>query len=239
MRRFLSSVDSIIATSPNYPLTSDVLPHYREKTRVIPIGVDRGLYPLVQGKKLEYWRNRIGQKFFLFVGVLRHYKGLFVLLQAAKKADFPVVVVGAGPLEKKLKSVSVREGITSVRFLGRLSEEDKVALLILCYGVILPSHLRAEAFGVSLLEGAMFSKPLISCEIGTGTSFVNIDKETGLVVRAGDPDALSSAMTYIWENQEEAAVMGARAEARYRQEFSAHKMAQSYVEIYDEITDRN
>ena len=46
-------------------------------------------------------------------------------------------------------------------------------------------------------------------------------------------------MTYIWENQEEAAVMGARAEARYRQEFSAHKMAQSYVEIYDEITDRN
>jgi len=64
---------------------------------------------------------------------------------------------------------------------------------------------------------------------------VNIDKETGLVVRAGDSDALSSAMTYIWKNQEEAAVMGARAEARYRKEFSAQQMAASYVDLYEEI----
>jgi rhamnosyl/mannosyltransferase len=239
MRRFLSSVDSIVATSPSYLLTSEVLPDFREKTRVIPIGVDRALYPLVQDKKLEYWKNRVGQKFFLFVGVLRYYKGLFVLLQAAKRADYPVVVVGTGPLEKKLKSVAAREGITSVEFTGRLSEEDKVALLTLCYGVVLPSNVKAEAFGVSLLEGAMFGKPLISCEIGTGTSFINVDKDTGMVVQPGDPDALRFAMGYLWDHPEEAAIMGERAKARYFQKFTAQKMAQSYVELYDEITGRN
>ena len=104
-------------------------------------------------------------------------------------------MVGTGPLEQQLKTTVVRQGIGNVQFTGYLDEEDNVALLELCLGVMLPSYLRSEAFGVSLLEGAVFSKPMISCEIGTGTSFVNIDKETGLVVRAGDSEALSSAMT--------------------------------------------
>lgn len=236
MRRFLSSVDTIVATSSAYLLTSEVLCHFQEKTRVIPIGLDRCLYPLVQDKRLEYWRTRVGQKFFLFVGVLRYYKGLLFLLQAAKRSAHPVVIVGAGPLEKKLKDVAAREGIKNVEFTGGLSDEDKVALLMLCYGVILPSNLRAEAFGVSLLEGAMFSKPLISCDIMTGTSFVNVDKDTGIVVRPGDPEALSFAMAYLWDHTEEATAMGARGQERYRQNFTAHKMAQSYVKLYDEIT---
>ncbi len=235
MHKFLSSVDRIVSTSPSYFSTSKVLSCYADKICVIPIGLERTLYPAASIERIAYWRRKVGQKYFLFVGVLRYYKGLFVLLEAARKTRYPVVVVGAGPLEQQLKTMVARQGIGNVEFAGHLPEEDKVALLKLCLGVVLPSHLRSEAFGVSLLEGAMFAKPLISCEIGTGTSFVNIDKETGLVVRAGDSDALSSAMTYIWENQEEAAVMGARAETRYRQEFSAHQMAASYVDLYEEI----
>ena len=79
-------------------------------------------------------------------------------------------------------------------FLGAIPDEDKVALLTLCYGVVFPSHLRAEAFGVSLLEGAMFGKPMISSEIGTGTSHVNVGGVTGLVVPPGDSAALRAAL---------------------------------------------
>lgn len=238
MRRFLSSVDRIVATSPNYLATSEVLSNYQEKTRVIPIGLDCAQYPMASADRLKYWRNRVGKRFFLFVGVLRYYKGLFILLRAAKRAGYPTVVVGAGPLEKKLTAIATKEGIGNVEFLGRLSEEDKIALLKLCFSVVLPSNLRSEAFGVSLLEGAMFSKPLISCDIGTGTSFVNRDQVTGIVIPPGDPEALSSAMTYLWDHPEEAAAMGARAKVRYLQEFTAQKMAQSYVELYDEILGR-
>jgi glycosyltransferase involved in cell wall biosynthesis len=84
--------------------------------------------------------------------------------------------------------------LSTIHFLGFLSNEDKVALLTLCYAVLFPSHLRSAAFGISLLEGAMYGKPLISSEIGTGTSFINIANETGLVVQPSDPLALRQAM---------------------------------------------
>lgn len=102
--------------------------------------------------------------------------------------------------------------------------------------MVLPSHLRAEAFGVSLLEGAMFGKPMISSEIGTGTSFVNIDKETGLVVSPSNSKSLAAAMDYLWKNPSEAMEMGWRAEERYWNLFTAEKMVKNYIKIYQELT---
>ena len=55
-------------------------------------------------------------------------------------------------------------------FFSRLSDIDKAALLTLCYGVVFPSHLRSEAFGISLLEDVVYGKPMISSEIGTGNT---------------------------------------------------------------------
>jgi O-antigen biosynthesis rhamnosyltransferase len=83
-----------------------------------------------------------------------------------------------------------------------------------------------------LLEGAMYGKPLISSEIGTGTTYINIADQTGLVVSSGDPVALRQAMIYLWEHPERAAEMGKKAELRYRQLFTAEQMVKSYVDIY-------
>ncbi|RFQ09943.1 glycosyltransferase, partial [Pseudomonas sp. ATCC 13867] len=107
-----------------------------------------------------------------------------------------------------------------VRFVGRVSEEDKVALLQLSRAIVFPSHLRSEAFGISLLEGAMYGKPMISSEIGTGTSFINAHGLTGLVVPPSDPQAFRQAMRWCWENPEAAAEMGRQAEVRYRELFT-------------------
>ena len=81
----------------------------------------------------------------------------------------------------------------------------------------------------------MYGKPMVSSEIGTGTSFVNIANETGLVVPPGDPVALRQAMKYLWEHPEQATEMGRRAEARYREVFTADKMVRSYVSLYDDL----
>ena len=180
--QFLRSVDRIVATSPNYFITSKVLQQYASKTRVIPIGLDQSLYSQPSDATLDRWRSRAGDKFFLFVGALRYYKGLHILLDAVKGTNLSVVIVGAGPIEQQLRKQALRLNLSDILFLGEVSEEDKAALLTLCTAVVFPSHLRSEAFGISLLEGAMFGKPMISSEIGTGTTFVNIGGETGLVV---------------------------------------------------------
>lgn len=167
--------------------------------------------------------------------MLRYYKGLHILLDAAKGTDYPIVIVGAGPIEAELKVQAAQLDLSNIHFLGQLSDEDKVALLTLSYGVLFPSHLRSEAFGISLLEGAMYGKPMISSEIGTGTTFINIADETGLVVPPSDPVALRQAIQYLWEHPEQAAEMGKRAEERYWTHFTAEQMVKSYVELYSEL----
>jgi rhamnosyl/mannosyltransferase len=232
---FFASVDRIVATSPNYLATSDVLTKFSHKVSVIPIGLDKATYPRPEPDRLQHWRERIGPKFFLFVGVLRYYKGLHILMEAARGADYPIAIVGAGPIEQELKAQAAQLGLHNIHFLGQLPDEDKVALLTLCYGVVFPSHLRSEAFGISLLEGAMYGKPMISSEIGTGTTFINIGDETGLVVPPSDPDSLRQAMRYLWEHPEEAVDMGKRAEERYWKHFTAEQMVGEYVELYREL----
>jgi len=235
MHRFLGSVDAIVATSPNYLATSTVLDRYRDKTRVIAFGLDRGSYPEPDAERLAHWRARVGPKFFLFVGVLRYYKGLHILLDAVAGTDYPVVIVGAGPIERELKAHAERLGLKHVMFVGALDDADKVALLRLCYAVAFPSHLRSEAFGISLLEGAMFGKPMISSEIGTGTTYINVHGESGLVVPPSDHEALRAAMRSLWDNPDMAREMGRRAEARYWQLFTSAQMAEDYAALYREL----
>ncbi|MFJ4157036.1 glycosyltransferase [Pseudomonas sp. NPDC089752] len=232
MNRFFSSVDSVVASSPNYAAHSPVLTHFKDKVSIIPYGLDRSTYPKASAQKLAYWRERLGERFFLFVGALRYYKGLDYLLQAAKLNGLPVVIMGGGFLEAQLKQQAADLGLGHVHFLGGLPDEDKAALLELCYGFVFPSHLRSESFGISLLEAAMYGKPLISCEMGSGTTFINLADQTGLVVPPRDGPALARAMQRLWDEPGLAQAMGAAALQRFEAVFTAPAMAASYAELY-------
>lgn len=231
-RKFLDSVDRIVATSPNYFQTSRILQVYNQKVEIIPIGLDEKNYPIANKNRLNYWREKINSTFFLFVGVLRYYKGLHIIIDAVKNADYKVVIVGAGPIEADLKVQAKRQGVNNVLFLGYLSDEDKVTLLSLCRGVVFPSYLRSEAFGVTLLEGAMFSKPLISVEIGSGMSYVNIHRKTGLQVTPGNVKAFREAMDTLYEDEAYAKKLGKAARKRFEALFTGREMGKKYDELY-------
>ena len=209
--QFLQSVDRIVATSPNYLETSPTLAKFKEKTEIITYGLAKDIYPEPDQTCVQQWQTRFPQPFFLFVGMLRYYKGLHVLLDAVSGTNIPVVILGDGPVEAELKQQAQRLGLHHVHFLGALPEQDKVALIRQCYALVFPSHLRSEAFGITLLEAAMFGKPMISCEIGTGTSYVNQHQQTGLVTAPSDPHALRLAMQKLLAHPTEAAQMGIRA----------------------------
>ncbi|MGN6805709.1 MAG: glycosyltransferase [Trinickia sp.] len=187
---------------------------------------------------MRHWRERAGEKFFLFVGNLRYSKGLHILLDALAGTQFRAVIVGAGPVERVLKQQAARLKLDNVDFVGPVGDDDKIALLTLCHALTFPSHLRSEAFGISLLEGAMFGKALISAEIGTGTSYVNVDGETGIVVPPSDPQALRGAMAKLWGDDALTKRLGAGARERFEMHFTAARMAESYVELYRRLTAR-
>lgn len=235
---FFNSVDAIVATSPNYRATSVTLQRYSEQTEVIPLGISDATASAPSPDALNRWRTRIGERFFLFVGVLRYYKGLHLLLDAAQGTGIPIVIAGSGPTEASLRKQAQSLTADNIHIVGQVSEADKAALLSLCCGVVFPSHLRSEAFGVTLLEGAMHGKPLISSEIGTGTSYVNIHDETGLVVVANDAIALRSALQRLWNDTSAAEAMGRRARARYEKLFTGRLMSGAYLGLYERLVAR-
>jgi rhamnosyl/mannosyltransferase len=239
MNRYLDSMDMIVATSPNYFATSPVLSRYAEKVEVIPIGLNEPSYPDVNRREEELRRTKehYGSNFFLFVGVLRYYKGLHILLDAMKDAPYQVVIAGSGPVEGELRKQAIRLGLNNVIFAGFVSDREKMLLFQLCTAVVFPSYLRAEAFGVTLLEGAMSSKPLISAEVGSGTSHVNIHNKTGLVVPPGNSQALRAAMDELSQDSEKSREMGLNARKRYEQLFTGTLMGQRYAKAYQQVLD--
>lgn len=232
MMQFLRSVSSIVATSHNYQQSSDVLRQFKDKTEIIPIGIDRAAYSEAPAKLLGEWRERVGEKFFLFVGNLRYYKGLHTLIDAVQGTPVKVVIAGSGPLEAELKAQAARTGGSNILFTGLISDLDKNALLRLCRGVVFPSHLRSEAFGISLLEGAMFGKPMVSCELGTGTSYINVDGKTGFVIQPENSSQLRAALIELWVDDARVATFGDAAVQRYEQLFTADRMIDSYMALY-------
>lgn len=237
MRRYLGAMDRIVATSPNYFATSEVLGEFSEKVEIIPIGLNEPSYPAVdeQNRNLAVARERYGDNFFLFVGVLRYYKGLHILLDAIVGAPYKVVIVGAGPVESELRKQASELGLDNVIFAGFISDKEKMALFQLCRAVVFPSYLRSEAFGVTLLEGAMSSRPLISAEVGSGTSHVNIHGETGLVVPPSDSQALRKAMDQLYADAHKAREMGLNARRRYEELFTGSAMGKRYSDVYQSV----
>jgi rhamnosyl/mannosyltransferase len=237
MNRFLDTVDMLVATSPQYLESSPALARRKSRVRVIPNGIDESSYPSCSNQALERWRAQVGEGFFLFVGVLRYYKGLDTLLEAAKGLRTRIVIAGSGPERTRLAQHAAREGLDNVQFLGEVSDEDKMCLLRLSRGFVFPSHLRSEAFGMSLVEAAMCARPMVSCEIGTGTSFINLDGVTGWTVPPQDPNALRDALHKLQEHPEIAAAMGNAARRRFEELFTAQRMVRAYRDAYGELVE--
>ena len=238
MWRTLKQMQVIVANCPAYAETSPVLSHpsIRDKVRIIPLGIDEKSYPSVGDSSVF---KRIGilpqEPFFLFLGVLRYYKGVHFLIRAAKYVGAKIVIAGDGPENKSLQQLAEEIAANNVIFTGRVTDAEKVALLKQCSALVLPSHLRSEAFGMVLVEAAMFGRPLISCEIGTGTSYVNKNDETGFVVPPEDPASLAKAMRSLLNNSSLTNEMGLAARLRYEQLFSGEALGEAYANLFKEL----
>ncbi|GAB4297710.1 MAG: hypothetical protein Kow0096_15920 [Thiohalomonadaceae bacterium] len=241
MQGMLRGMRAIVATSPPYAQTSPVLAAaaLRDRVRVIPLGIDEGSYPQ-RGDDGVLQRLGVdkGEPFFLFIGVLRYYKGLHTLVQASAHVKAKVVIAGAGPEHTALQAQVRQLGLQNVVFADQVSDAEKVALLQHCRALVLPSHLRSEAYGMVLVEASMYGKPMVSCEIGTGTSFVNQHEETGFVVAPESPEALAHAMNTLLGEGSLAEKFGRSARRRYEALFSGHALGKAYAQLYQDVLNK-
>ena len=232
---FLNSVDRIICTSPSYAKSSRVLKRYQDKVDIIPLGLENSDKKHAMTSEMKVLKADLPDSYFLFLGVLRNYKGVDTLVRAMKGVDKKIIIAGGGPELGRMKTLAQRLKADNIIFLGPVNEAQKALLLDGCYGLVLPSHLRSEAFGLVLLEAAMRGKPLISTELGTGTSYANKHNETGLVVPPKDVRALQDALDFLSNNPGKVRQMGEAAKQRYDRLFTAELMCSRYAEIYKDV----
>lgn len=236
MNKFLGSADALVATSENYVKTSSFLSSFKRKVSVVPIGISENEFMSPSAEKSNYWNDRLPEKFFLYFGALRYYKGLDVVIQAIDGTDMHLVIAGSGPEKNYLAGlVKKLELEHQVHFISSVSDEDKFALIKLCYAFVFPSNVRSEAFGISLLEASACGKALISCEIGTGTSFVNINNLTGFVVKSFSVVELREAMLKLNQSLSLTEKFGENSRKRYEALFRSQRQADSYFELYERV----
>lgn len=238
LRQVLRKADLISATSDAYVRSSAFLAPVADKCRVIPLGIDLTAFqrqPAIEAAAVAQREQYGPRPLLLFVGKLRHYKGLDVLIRAMPQVDARLLVVGSGPMEQEWRTLA--DGLQldeRVLFLGERPEAEKVALLHAADLFVLPSTNRAEAFGVVLIEAMAAGLPLISTELGTGTSFVNQHEETGLVVPAGDVTALAAAINRMISDAPLRERMGAASVARATKMFSKEALIRHTLAFYEE-----
>lgn len=239
MRHFLDRTHAIIASSNNYLNSSPILKKYAGKVTVIPFGLDNSLYPPPLEETVQSWQRRVGNNFFLFVGTLRYYKGLDFLLEAVHGTNIQVVIAGSGFEEAGLLQIKKEKKMNNVTFVGSITENDKAALYQLCRASVAPSHLRTEAFCMSLLESLIYGKPAISTELNTGTSFVNRHQLTGLVIPPASPQAIKEAMRLLLTDEALYQRLKQGTQKHYQENFDVSLMRDKHIQLYNTIRSRH
>lgn len=239
MRRLLRDADRVLVSSPSYLHSSPHLQQVSHNCRVVPLGIDPRPFQVGDNGGAEEIRRREGRPLVLFVGKLRYYKGLEVLIEAAPAIDARVLIVGAGPMKQRLLRLAARSAAASrIRLVGEVSQQELPHYYAAADVVVLPSSHRSEAFGLVLLEAMAAGRPVVSTELGTGTSYVNQHGLTGVVVARRDAAALSRAINGLLQDPDERRRMGERGRRRIEQEFHVDRMVDRTLEVYREALAR-
>lgn len=203
----------------------------REKIRVIYSGVDARKFG---ASPFRHWNDRapvVGT-----VAALFQRKGHRFLLEAAARLNqggmrAEYLFAGEGPERNALQRQAIELGLGSqVSFEGFVS--DIAGFLARIDIFALPSLY--EGLGVAVLEAMAAGKPIVASEVGGIPELID-HGATGLLVPAGEPEALAKALAGLVREPERAERLGAAARKKVAEEFSIEQMARKNEAFYYEL----
>ncbi|HEY1854919.1 MAG TPA: glycosyltransferase family 4 protein [Solirubrobacterales bacterium] len=164
--------------------------------------------------------------FALYFGDVSEDKGAGVLLEAHARLGAgapPLVMVG----RRNLDGLDAAPGVVAP---GPLPHALAIEAVRRSAFTVAPS-IWAEPFGIVALEAAAAAKPVLASASG-GLPDVVVDGETGLLLPAGDAEALSVAMARLFANPAERERMGAAARQRVGTVFSPEAVVPRFEQAY-------
>ncbi|MBA3671869.1 MAG: glycosyltransferase family 4 protein [Gemmatimonadaceae bacterium] len=162
---------------------------------------------------------------FAYLGRLKRYKGVQQVISAfAAMPDTRAVleIAGAGDYRPQLETLARSLDLGErVRFLGRISEEEKLRLLRRAWALVLASP--KEGWGITNLEAAACGTPVVASS-SPGIRESVRDGETGYLVPHGDVPAMAAAMTRLGADEALVTSLGV-AGRRFSESFTWERAA--------------
>ena len=189
IHHLLDQAAVILPCSDAYIARSNFLRRRAGKCEVVALGDDMerfdGMHERFATEAAALRVRYGGGPITLFVGKLRYYKGLDVLLNAWPQAPGTLVIIGEGIEGERLRAQCAALHLNGrVIFAGEVGEAELLAHLVAADIGVLPSTLPSEAYGLAMVEMLAAGMPVVCTELDTGTTFVNRHEETGLRSRA-------------------------------------------------------
>ncbi len=175
-------VDHFIANSP--VVAERIQKYYRRDAIVIPPPVEASRFPFDSAIESE--------DYFLTLSRLIPYKRVDLAIEACNELHLPLVVIGSGRDLDRLKRLA---GPT-IRFMGRLSDEDVLHYLAHCRAFL---SLNEEDFGITPLEAQASGRPVLAYGAGGALTSV-VDGVTGTFFAEQTVESLTTALASFDEH---------------------------------------
>ncbi|HZU68177.1 MAG TPA: glycosyltransferase [Ktedonobacteraceae bacterium] len=176
-------VDHFIANSP--AVAQRIAKYYRRDAVVIP--------PPVEVSRFIFDPTIQPEDYFLIVSRFMPYKRIDLAIQACNQLQLPLVIIGKGRDEPRLK----RMAGPTIRFLGSLSDAEVLHYYARCRALLLPGE---EDFGITPLEAQASGRPVIAYGAGGALASI-IDGVTGTFFDEQTVESLASALSSFDERQ--------------------------------------
>lgn len=217
-------------------VTEDAAAFVRERTNrpvtIIPNGID-----LKKFNPALYVRRQTGGKrrTILYVGRLEKRKGVKYLIRAYEKLcekhnDLELLIAGDGEEREKLEDIVRFRDIPHVKFLGYISEKQKIKLLAECDLYCSPA-LYGESFGIVLLE-AMAMGAVTVAGNNPGYSTVLVDEGASSLVDPKDTPRMAHRLEMMLYDTAQREVWKKWAKARVKL-FDYAKIVDAYEKVYE------
>ena len=170
------------------------------------------------------------QGYILYFGRLSREKGVETLLKAHRRLTgrMPLMVVGTGPLEEKL-----RDKYGNDKFIGHKDGEGLKEIIGNAAFVVVPSEWY-ENCSMVVLEAMAMGKAVIGSRIGGIPEQID-DGTTGLLFKMGDVDDLREKMALLSQDQNMREKMGRRARQKVEHEYSFDTHCKQLLDIYSSL----
>jgi len=241
--RLFSNGDKIIALSKSHLERSEILRKYRNKTTIIPNGLNLQDFQISrsQNECRTILNLPADEKIIFFLGSLTPRKGPHILLNAIRLVQkrYPktlLILSGDGYPKDSLIEAATRNKLnTSVIFTGYVPENLKSLYYHAADIFVLPSF--SEAFPLSLLEAGAAGLPVVATDVG-GVSDILYDGVNGLITKTGDPEDLADKIMTLLGNNELREEMGKKGQM-FAKQYSWDLVAEKTERIYLALTRRD